>query len=57
MRFRVCSLSRSIGNCRMVNLRPGGILRCKVEDRQLGRPGSVMWQASTSKFVTPTCVD
>jgi hypothetical protein len=38
------------------NLRSGGALSWKVDDRQLGRLGSVMWQASTSKAVAPTCV-
>jgi hypothetical protein len=56
MRFRVCSLSRSIGNYWMDNLRSGGALRWKVEDPQLGRSGSVMWQAGTSKIVSPACV-
>jgi hypothetical protein len=51
MRFRVCSLSRSIGNCWMFNLRLGGALRQKVEDRWLGRSGSVMWKDNTSKVV------
>jgi hypothetical protein len=40
----------------MINLRPDGALRWKAEDRQLGRSVSVMWKASTSKFVTPVCV-
>jgi hypothetical protein len=39
------------------NLRLGRALRWKVEDRRLGRSGSVMWQASTSKTVAPTYVD
>jgi hypothetical protein len=56
MRFRVCSLSRSIGNYWMDNLRSGGALRWKVEDPQLGRSGSVMWQAGTSKIVSPAYV-
>jgi hypothetical protein len=56
MRYRVCFLFRSIGNCGMDNLRPGGALRWKVEDHQLGRSGSVMWQARTSKVVSPACV-
>jgi hypothetical protein len=43
MRFRICSLSSSIYNCWMDNLRPGGALRWKPEDHQLGRPESVMW--------------
>jgi hypothetical protein len=34
------------------NLRSGGALRWKVEDCRLGRSGSVMWQAGTSKIVT-----
>jgi hypothetical protein len=38
------------------NLRPGGALRWKVEDRQLEMSGSAMWQADTSKVVAPTCV-
>jgi hypothetical protein len=42
MRCRVCSLFTSIGNCWMDNLRPGGALRWKVEDHQLGRSGRVM---------------
>jgi hypothetical protein len=53
MRFMVCSPSSSIGNCWIVNPRLGGALRWKVEDRWLGRSGSVMCQAGTSKFVTP----
>jgi hypothetical protein len=57
VRFRICFLFRSIGNCGMDNLRPGGALRWKVEDYQLGRSGSVMWQARTSKVVAPACVD
>jgi hypothetical protein len=36
--------------------RPGEALRWKVENHQLGRSGSVMWQASTSKVVASTCV-
>jgi hypothetical protein len=56
MRFRVCSLSSSICNCWMDNLRPGGALRCKVEDHRLGRSGSGLWQAGTSKVVAPTCL-
>jgi hypothetical protein len=43
MRFRLCSLSSSIGNYWMVNLRLGGALRWKGEDHRLGRSGSVMW--------------
>jgi hypothetical protein len=38
---------------RLDNLRSGGALRCKAEDRRLGRSGSVMWKASTSKIVAP----
>jgi hypothetical protein len=52
----VCSLSRSFGNDWMDNLRPGGALRWKVEDRQLGRSGSVLWQVSTSKVVAHVCI-
>jgi hypothetical protein len=40
----------------MVNLRSGGALRWKMEDCCLGREGSVMWQAGTSKVVAPACV-
>jgi hypothetical protein len=56
VRFRVCSLSRLIGNCWMVNLRPGGALRWKVEDHWLRRSGSVMWKVGTSKVVVLDCV-
>jgi hypothetical protein len=56
MRFRVCSLFSSICNCWIVNLRPGGALRWKSENRWLGRAGSVMWQADASKVVAPTCI-
>jgi hypothetical protein len=56
VRFRVCSLSRSIGNCWIDNLRSSGALKWKVEDRRLGRSGSVMWQAGTSKVAAPACV-
>jgi hypothetical protein len=56
MRFRVCSLSSSIYNCWMDNLRSSGALRWKVEDRQLGRPGSGLWQAGTSMVVALACV-
>jgi hypothetical protein len=38
---------------RLDNLRPGGTLRWKVEDRQLERSGCVMWQVGTSKDVAP----
>jgi hypothetical protein len=37
----------------MFNLRSGGTLRWKVEDHQLGRSVSVMWQAGTSKVIAP----
>jgi hypothetical protein len=59
VRFRVCSLSSSIYNCWMDNLRPDrrAVLRWKVEDRQLERPGNVMWQAGTSKVVAPAYID
>jgi hypothetical protein len=43
-------------NVWLVNLRPGGALSWKVEDRWLGRARSVMWQAGTSKVVAPACV-
>jgi hypothetical protein len=56
MRFRICFFSSSVGNCWMDNLRPGRTLRWKVEDYQLGRSESVMWQASTSKVVASACV-
>jgi hypothetical protein len=56
MRFRVCSLSSSICNCWMDNLRSGGTPRWKVEDHQFGRSGSGLWQAGTSKVVAPACV-
>jgi hypothetical protein len=36
---------------RLDNLRLGGALRWKVEDHRLGRSGSEMWKASTSKVV------
>jgi hypothetical protein len=55
-RFSGCSLFGSVGNDWMDNLRPGGALRWKVEDRRLGMSGSVMWQADTSKVVAPACV-
>jgi hypothetical protein len=35
-------------------LRPDGALRWKVEDRRLGRSGSVMWKAGTSKSIAPS---
>jgi hypothetical protein len=38
------------------NLKPDGALRWKAEDRRLGRLGSVMWKACTSKVVAPACV-
>jgi hypothetical protein len=43
----------------MDNLRPDrrAVLRWKVEDRQLERPGNVMWQAGTSKVVAPAYID
>jgi hypothetical protein len=37
-------------------MRPGGALRWKVEDRQLGRLESVMWKVNTSKVVAPAYV-
>jgi hypothetical protein len=41
---------------RLDNLSPGVALRWKVEDRLLGRSGSEMWKAGTSKVVAPACV-
>jgi hypothetical protein len=38
------------------NLRPGWVLRWKVEGRWLGRSGSVMWKVGTFKVVAPACV-
>jgi hypothetical protein len=38
------------------NLRLDGALRWKVEDRRLGRLGSVMWKADTSKVVAPAYI-
>jgi hypothetical protein len=38
---------------RLDNLRLGGALRWKVENRRLGRLGSVMYKAGTSKVVAP----
>jgi hypothetical protein len=48
--------SSSIGNYWMDNLRPGGALRWKADDHRLGRSGSVMWLAGTSKVVAQACV-
>jgi hypothetical protein len=56
MRFTFCSLRSSIDNYWMDNLRPSVALRWKVEDCWLGRSGSVMWQADTSKVASPACV-
>jgi hypothetical protein len=42
MRFRVCSSLVQFVIVVKVNLRPGGALRWKVEDCQLGRSGSVI---------------
>jgi hypothetical protein len=39
------------------NLRSGGALRLKEKDHRLGRLGSVMWKADTSKVVAPAYVD
>jgi hypothetical protein len=41
---------------RLDNLKPGEALRWKVEDHRLGRSGSVMWKADTSKVIAPACV-
>jgi hypothetical protein len=40
----------------MVTLRLEGAISWKAEDRQLGRSGSVMWKANTSKVVAPIFV-
>jgi hypothetical protein len=55
-RFIVCSLSNSICNRWMDNLRSGGDCRWKVEDRQLGRLESVIWKVDTFNIVAPACV-
>jgi hypothetical protein len=39
MRFKVCSLFRSIDNGRLIKLRSGGALRWKAEDSRLGSRG------------------
>jgi hypothetical protein len=56
VRFRVCSLSSSICNCWMDNLRLDGAFRWKAEDHRLKRAGSVMGQAGTFKVVAPACI-
>jgi hypothetical protein len=38
---------------RLDNLRPGGALRWKVKNHQLGRWGSVIWKVVTFKVVAP----
>jgi hypothetical protein len=43
VRFRVCSSLVQFVIVVKVNLRPGRAFRWKVEDRRLGRSGSVMW--------------
>jgi hypothetical protein len=55
-RFRVCSLLFLVGNCWMVNLRSGGAIRWKTEDRRLGRVGRVLWKADTSNVIDPAYV-
>jgi hypothetical protein len=52
------SLKLNFGICwwNLVNWRPDRTLRWKAEDRWLGRAGSVMWKAGTSKVVAPVCV-
>jgi hypothetical protein len=35
------------------NLRPSGVVRCKVEDHRLERSRIGLWQAGTSKVVVP----
>jgi hypothetical protein len=57
MRFRVCSPFSSVVNGWSINLRPGGTLRWKVEDRRLGREGRVMWKFNTSKVVASAYVN
>jgi hypothetical protein len=39
-----------------LNLRLGGALRWKGEDRRLGRSVSDVWKADTFKIVAPICV-
>jgi hypothetical protein len=56
VRFRVCSLFGSVGNGWLFNLRSGGALWWKAEDRRLGRTGSVLCKDGTSKVVAPACV-
>jgi hypothetical protein len=56
MRFRVCSSLIQYVIVVKVNQRPDGALRWKVEEHRLGRSGSVMWHAGTSKVVASTCV-
>jgi hypothetical protein len=43
VRFSVCSSLVQFGIVGLINVRPGGTLRWKVEDRRLGRSGSVIW--------------
>jgi hypothetical protein len=56
VRFRLCPPYSSIGNEWMDNLRPGGVLKWKVEDCQLERLGSLIWKVGTTKIVSPACV-
>jgi hypothetical protein len=49
-------LFSSTGNSWVFNLRLGGTIRWKAEERWLGRSGSVLWQAVTSKIVVLACV-
>jgi hypothetical protein len=56
MRLGCLFLFSSVGNCWMFNLRSGGTLRWKAEDRQLGRSGIVMWKVDTSKILAPVYV-
>jgi hypothetical protein len=56
MRFRVCSSLVQFVIVVKVNQRPDRALRWKVEEHRLGRSGSVMWQAGTSKVVAPAWV-
>jgi hypothetical protein len=41
---------------RLDNLRSGGALRWKVEGHRLGKSGSGIWKAGTSKVVAHACV-
>jgi hypothetical protein len=51
----ICSLKLEPWNhwWNWFNWRPGGALRWKLDDHQLGRSGSVIWKVGTSKVVAP----